>query len=603
MSIQRLCHASLIGLSQYQRSVLDGLQSLGVLHLLAADVALPAKKLISDESMAGDQQTLAINPEDAQQAIKYLSACQRIRRQELYDQQFNAHQLINQVAANRQRLRDLADQRVFLQRRIADLRPWGSFDLPDLKSLDGQRLWFYRLPLYRVKEMDRVALAWQQVHKDHRYAYIVVIDEDEPAADALPIARTHTGSVSLSTLQGQLAQTERDYEEAEIERESLSRWLYCLQCSLAVIDDQYQLGLAEKDVWQSDALFVITAWVTEDQCAALQAFAEANELALQLRAPLSNEKPPTALKNPVSVAAGENLIGFFKLPAYQGWDPSRLVFFSFVCFFAVIMSDAGYALLIAAGLAFYWRKLGRSIIGQRMRNLILALVVAGVGWGVLVGGYFGAEPPTAWLASLKVMDINDFSSMMALSITLGVVHLVIANLLQMWLRRFHLSMLASLAWIIILITALQGWLTQVTVWHEVVIGMALMAIVIFSSQKSGWGKQRWITGIIGLSNLSKLFGDVLSYLRLFALGLASASLAITFNQLADQVAIAMPELGVLFKVLILLVGHLLNFTLTVVSGVIHGLRLNLIEFFNWSLADEGYAFRPFKKQEVTPWKT
>jgi V/A-type H+-transporting ATPase subunit I len=77
----------------------------------------------------------------------------------------------------------------------------------------------------------------------------------------------------------------------------------------------------------------------------------------------------------------------------------------------------------------------------------------------------------------------------------------------------------------------------------------------------------------------------------------------TFNQLAIDVAAALPAIGLLFKVLILLAGHLINFVLTVVSGVIHGLRLNLLEFYNWSLADEGYAFQPFAKREVTSWIT
>jgi V/A-type H+-transporting ATPase subunit I len=62
-------------------------------------------------------------------------------------------------------------------------------------------------------------------------------------------------------------------------------------------------------------------------------------------------------------------------------------------------------------------------------------------------------------------------------------------------------------------------------------------------------------------------------------------------------------MGVLLQALILLVGHLLNFVLAVVSGVIHGLRLNLIEFYNWSLSDEGYLFQPFAKREVNPWIT
>ena len=95
-----------------------------------------------------------------------------------------------------------------------------------------------------------------------------------------------------------------------------------------------------------------------------------------------------------------------------------------------------------------------------------------------------------------------------------------------------------------------------------------------------------------------MFGDVLSYLRLFALGLASASLAITFNQIASDVAAAAPGAGLLLQLLILLLGHGLNLALAVISGVVHGLRLNFIEFFTWGMEEEGRPFRPFHKKEI-----
>ena len=97
--------------------------------------------------------------------------------------------------------------------------------------------------------------------------------------------------------------------------------------------------------------------------------------------------------------------------------------------------------------------------------------------------------------------------------------------------------------------------------------------------------------------VSKLFGDVMSYLRLFALGLASASLALTFNQLAAQVQQAVPGLGLLLSFLILLLGHGINLLLAIISGFVHGLRLNFIEFFNWGLSEEGYPFQAFAKKE------
>ena len=106
---------------------------------------------------------------------------------------------------------------------------------------------------------------------------------------------------------------------------------------------------------------------------------------------------------------------------------------------------------------------------------------------------------------------------------------------------------------------------------------------------------RALEGLQGLTNASGLFGDVLSYLRLFALGLSSAKLAETFNGLA---AGAWDEagFGVILAITIVIVGHALNLALSIMSGVVHGLRLNCIEFFKWSLPEEGYLFEAFAKK-------
>ncbi len=96
---------------------------------------------------------------------------------------------------------------------------------------------------------------------------------------------------------------------------------------------------------------------------------------------------------------------------------------------------------------------------------------------------------------------------------------------------------------------------------------------------------------------------MLSYLRLFALGLASASLAGTFNDMAGQVKEALPGIGILFALLIALFGHTLNFVLALSSGFIHGLRLNFIEFFRWSISEEGHPFNAFARKEKESWKT
>jgi len=104
-------------------------------------------------------------------------------------------------------------------------------------------------------------------------------------------------------------------------------------------------------------------------------------------------------------------------------------------------------------------------------------------------------------------------------------------------------------------------------------------------------------GLKNLTRVTKIFGDILSYLRLFALGLASASLALTFNHLAAD-ARQVEGLGLLYSLLIVFAGHTLNLLLSLMSAVVHGMRLNCIEFFNWGLTEEGFPFKAFAKKEI-----
>lgn len=351
-----------------------------------------------------------------------------------------------------------------------------------------------------------------------------------------------------------------------------------------------------------DPMFAMQGWVASRDVERLQAFADQQGLVLLVEEPVEDERPPTYLENSDLLGGGQEIVNFFQLPNYRSWDPSRVIFFSFVTFFAIIMSDAAYSLCLGLLLLPFWQRMGTSQSGRRLRAMGMALAGGGIVWGVMVGSYFGLEPPPL-LAPLKILDLNDFNGMMRLSIIIGALHLIIANLMMAWIRRSSLNALASVGWTLAVVVGLLGWLYAFTPLHWSLFILGLLLVLLFSGQEQSFQLKGLLPGLKALTDITKLFGDVLSYLRLFALGLASASLAITFNGLASDVGAAVPGVGLLLQLLILLIGHLMNFALTVVSGVIHGLRLNLIEFYNWSLADEGYPFQPFAKREITPWTT
>ncbi|MGH1460695.1 MAG: V-type ATP synthase subunit I [Neptuniibacter sp.] len=592
MSIQTLQKATLVGLTEDKITILEDLQSLGVMHVI------PLQKL--KHAVKTEHQ---VSPEQLHGTLHYLLSCKQKRKQVLSERHFDLEEVAEQVDQNRSKRLSLVERHDFLKKRIKDLQPWGSFSFPRDGELYGQRLWFYLVPNYRMKDVTQTTLPWQCVHRDNRYSYIAVISEEEPGLNEMPVVRTHTGAVPLELLQRELEDIEVDLETVEAEREALTRWIYLLQRSIAGTEDAAQRAEVSTETLDRGEVFAVQGWVADEAISQLRTFAEAHSMVLQLEAPTEDEAPPTLLQNPTSIAGGEEVVNFFQMPGYRSWDPSRVVFFSFVSFFAMIMSDAGYSLLLAAIVLFYRQRMNITETGRRLKAMGYALAGAGFIWGVVVGSYFGAAAPFEWLQALKLLDLKDFDSMMLLSIAIGASHLILANLMMAWVRRKSWQCIGSLGWAVSVSAALWGWIQGFAIEHWVLFSAGLVMVLLFSSERTDWGVKRFLDGLLALTGVTKIFGDVLSYLRLFALGLASASLAVTFNQLAIDVAAALPAIGLLFKVMILLVGHLLNFVLTVVSGVIHGLRLNLIEFYNWSLADEGYAFQPFAKQEVSPWIT
>jgi len=601
LSIVSLSKVTLVGLAEEKAELLEQLQKLGCLHIIP--LATPRDELGSE---------ISDKPDEFNHALKYLLNCPRKHRQIKNRKSLDAKSIVQEINWVRDKERTLLNRKDHLLAEREKLRPFGQFEVPAEQELGGHRLWFYKLPHYRLKEVVGAELVWQVVARDHTDTYLVVIAEREPVKE-VPAASIQLIGASMVQLEEELEEIDLELDSLALERESLTRWILLLQWHLEEIIDQTSRSHVAKQTLDTDDIFALQGWVPTDQHDSLYALSREKSCALLIEEPDETDKPPTLLKNPEALAGGQEVVNFYQVPGYRSWDPSRVVFFSFALFFGLILSDAGYGLLLGIMILFFWNKMGENAKGKRLQVMAAALGGMTLLCGVFAGSYFGEAPPFTWLEGLQLYNVNDFDAMMHLCIVIGVGHVVLANAVILWQHRGLPSMGPPAGWIAILCGGLGYWLTidddgiGSPLFFPALMIAGCMLILLFSSNR-GWSRPsdwlwRLLEGLLALSSLSKAFGDVLSYLRLFALGLAGASLAITFNHLASQVAESVPGIGILLQVLILILGHLLNFVLAVVSGVIHGLRLNLIEFYNWSLSDEGYAFQPFVKQEVTPWKT
>jgi V/A-type H+-transporting ATPase subunit I len=599
VSIVPLKKLTLFGLTDEKEQILKRLQKLGCLHLVTLR---PAPDRPED--------ILPQYPKDTHEAMRYLLDSPIKRRAVTEDEDFDLPAIVEKALWNRARLRAARESLDELRLLIRARTPWGNFKLPGLEDMGGLRLWFYVVPLNEMRDVEAGDLTWQVVSRDHRNAYVVVISEEEPPEESMPVARMDPGSQSLAELRREEEDRVGEEEDILSERWRLTRWLGLLRSRMAEAEDDAALRFAATQTLDSDEVFAIQGWVPEEVSEGVVSYANASGLACTIEEPKPSDSPPVLLKNQQNIAAGEDILAFFQLPGYRDWDPSAIVFVSFALFFGMILSDAGYAAVLVLLALFLWKKMGRSRDGKRIRKLVGAVVTCSVVYGVLVGSYFGVTPPEGtFLGRLQVLDINNFIGMMYFSAGIGGLHVLLANVMVAWNRRSSLNALAPLGWVI-MVTGGMTFLVRESapqLWASAlwIIVSGGLLVLLFNSDRPFKGAMnlllRLLDGLKGVAGVTTAFGDVLSYLRLFALGLASASLAVTFNDLATQAMGAGPGVGLLLALMILALGHVLNLVLAVVSGVVHGLRLNLIEFYHWGINEEGYPFNAFRKKETVSW--
>jgi V/A-type H+-transporting ATPase subunit I len=599
MSIVALSKVTLYGPADEKDVVLEGLQSLGCVHL--------------NNLQPGAAEGVESGPSypDARQALQYLVDSPVRRRTRENTENADIEAIVREVLDVRDRSRALAEEREQLRKWIADLGPWGNFEMPpEWAGKDALRFWFYMIPHHQTRSLDAITLPWRVVARDHRFAYVVVVSADQPAGMPVPVVPLEPRSISQ--MRGRQEQVERELEELDYRRIGLTRHRDALRENLDAADDRAERQRAALRAMERDQVFAVQGWAPSARAPALRQFAAERQLALTIAGPAPGDTPPTLLDNAPALRGGEGLVEFYMTPAYRLWDPSKAVFFAFAVFFGMIFSDAGYALLLGVIVLTMWRSMGRTANGRGLRDVMLALVIFSIVYGVLVGTYFGVAPPAgSWLASLHVLDANNQGLMMWIAIGVGTAHLVYANLVTVWWRRHSPTALSALGWATIILSGFCVGLgksyPEVPELSSIPSGLWGLAVggllVLFFTSERSFSLSfknvfgRFVDGLRGFTGLSKAFGDVLSYLRLFALGLASIKLAEAFNNLAAT-SFASRGVGVLLGLLVLLVGHSINFAMGIMSGVVHGLRLNLIEFFNWSLPEEGEVFRAFKKKAM-----
>ena len=377
------------------------------------------------------------------------------------------------------------------------------------------------------------------------------------------------------------------------------------------IKDTMAFAAARELMEERGAVAVISGWLPSTAVDRLRAEAAAGGWGVLLREPAADETPPTLVEPPRLFKPVKALFdGLGIAPGYTEADVSVPFMCYFSLFFAMLVGDGAYGAVFLAATLFGWKKYRARPGNQVMKSWLVMLTVfssATVLWGVLSNTWFGAQIP--WCASwptVKWLADPSYNNMMLLCFTIGVSHLMLARIWNGVCRINDTTAIAEFGWAGILlfmyfvtnsIVGIFASIPQAMFW---VFGVSLAAVFAFTVKPSELKTRGAELGMLPLSIMSAL-GDIISYVRLFAVGLASVKVAENFNSMATGLldgaeSFWLKAAMAVLMVAILAVGHALNLAMAGLSILVHAVRLNTLEFSNHKgISWAGYAFKPFKK--------
>ncbi|MCY3975407.1 MAG: hypothetical protein OXF02_07705 [Simkaniaceae bacterium] len=554
------------------------------------------------------------------------------------------------LIAKAERRESLTEELRLLDAELNLLLPLGSFSVEDIMAIEKEGKRYVRFfctgksRKKKVRHIDELI----RINTVYDVEYYMSIDDEKKRYSGMHEIRVDRSpdevKKRIAEVRTEIGTLERELKKEQVYDSFLRKALMEEHnlSSLNMVKEETQSHMEER-------LFSATGWVPANKVDALHALPEGMAVHIEEVIVREGERVPTHMENTGSARVGEDLVRIYDVPANHDADPSPWVFWSFAVFYAMIISDAGYGMLYLLALSVF-RKIGKSPVMKRMFRLGTVLAVGVVVWGVLAGSYFGLHmAPSNPLHKVALMHglsvqkghyllehregeyhewvekfpfLKEASSgeeviekgfvtdkmtgaktyviyeelrndlFMEIAILVGILHLFLAFF--RYARRHPEGVGHALAMAggylyfpkFLGATSIVHFCFGLSKQTAFTIGLQLLCGGLLLACITGCIRHGW-KGFAEIMKPLEVFADVLSYLRLYALGIAGIILAETFNSLGARV-------GFVGGFLIVLLGQAMNIAVGVMGGVIHGLRLNFIEWYHHCFEGGGKLFHPLK---------
>ncbi len=613
MSIVRMQKLTLLCQSGAVESTLQALRELGVLHVCPMNTPGGAGVEAARAKVETLRRVIEAVPVAADGAKAEATAPADFAQQ------------LSALLDERRSLQDAAEK---VQAELVRLSPFGTFDPADIQALAAQGvvLKLFRAPLKATPDLpEGVAAQMLSSHKADGYWVLFGKGDFEwPGAEEVrcpekgPAALRH----ELDGIAARQDEITARFAAAAPSKAALQGLLADAEAELKF--EHVRSGMADAD----GLVAAVQGFLPAADVDKVRAAAAANGWGLVVEEPGPKDDVPVKLRQPrwarpiQAVFDGINI-----LPAYNEADVSVVVMLFFSLFFAMIIGDAGYgAIFLALTLVFY-KKMARNA-----GNLLVVTSVATIVWGLITGTVFGIDQhwlqdhgfarfwPTFLNPLDPVAEHPSAQNLMGMCFLIGAVQITIGHLWNTWdlLREKSTKALEQIGWVCTtwymffladylviggnMVKYLGSPAYLVPFSGSVIDGMCVAGILLIAlfMLKPSEFKDSWFNLALLPLNIINNFTDVVSYVRLYAVGAAGFAVANAFNEMIMPMIGGNPVMMVvtgIFAVLLLFLAHVLNILLCVMGVMVHGIRLNTLEFSNHKgISWSGAAYRPFAKE-------
>lgn len=587
---------TLLCLASEKEASLRELRFLGAMHIVVDK--------LNESDDRSEMQSLLANVEKAVRCLEARSG----RSKDTSEHQYHPKQLFEKVSDEMSKLNVVEQEIDSLYRMEEALSPWGNFSPEIIEELASGGVYVYCCEAPHIiydEYLKREDITVEEISSDKALTRFIVISRNELDTKDLPLAALPQNR--------NLEQVKKQLEKAQKQLAMLDKELDSLACHEAVIkeyctevEEHLEFLSARDSMADHEEVISIKGFIPEPRMDEVDEFAEKHGWALLIEKPGEEDQVPTLIELPKAFRMVQPLFEFLGIsPGYREIDVSVGVLFFFTIFFGIIVGDAGYGSLFMlgtiAGMIFIKKKSDKVKLALRLSTV---LSISTITWGALSGNWFGIEAPGIKFLTEANPTVKN-ANVMFICFIIAVAHLSMGHIWQAIVHGKVRKALGQLGWILLLggnfflTVKLLVYPGAFPVYMYYLYGAGMFLIIFCDVNWKDVGEAfNFPFSIINS------FVDILSYIRLFAVGLAGYEIARSFNGMGGSL-IHIPELAwymiplcFIGGALVIVLGQGLNMVLCLLSVLVHGVRLNTLEFSNHvGLTWAGIEFKPFKKKE------